>query len=155
MWKLKVTDNIPRCSFCQRSEDVVGKLISSPIEYPRSYICDECIAVCNSILEDDQNDQPSPTAGKIGEPLEVEELLDRSVIAQDATVDISDDLYKQVQEIAAAQHVSFSDVIASALSEYFAARDRLKRKASGATREAFLEALDNAPDIEPAENDRL
>lgn len=43
-----------RCSFCHKSQDVVGKLISSPSDYPRAYICDECIAVCWSIMEDDQ-----------------------------------------------------------------------------------------------------
>lgn len=31
---------------------MVGKLISSPSDYPRVYICDECVTVCNSILED-------------------------------------------------------------------------------------------------------
>lgn len=35
------------------------KLISSPDDYPRSYICDECIAVCNSIL-DDEKVRPGP-----------------------------------------------------------------------------------------------
>lgn len=41
------------CSFCRKSQDIVGKLISSnPSDYPRAYICDECIAVCNSIIED-------------------------------------------------------------------------------------------------------
>ena len=47
-------DETLRCSFCHKAQDVVGKLISSPSEYPRAYICDECIAVCNSILEDDR-----------------------------------------------------------------------------------------------------
>jgi hypothetical protein len=42
-----------RCSFCHKSEVEVGKLISSPSDYPGAYICDECIAVCNCILEDD------------------------------------------------------------------------------------------------------
>ncbi|SPF32414.1 hypothetical protein SBA4_1140002 [Candidatus Sulfopaludibacter sp. SbA4] len=42
-----------RCSFCHKEQSVVGKLISSPSDYPRAYICDECIAVCNSIIEDD------------------------------------------------------------------------------------------------------
>jgi hypothetical protein len=42
------------CSFCHKSEDSVGKLISSPSDYPRAYICDECIAVGASILEDDR-----------------------------------------------------------------------------------------------------
>jgi hypothetical protein len=40
------------CSFCHKAESAVGKLISSPSDYPRAYICDECIAVCNSIIED-------------------------------------------------------------------------------------------------------
>jgi hypothetical protein len=31
------------CSFCGKSQDVVGKLISSPSDYPRAYICDECV----------------------------------------------------------------------------------------------------------------
>lgn len=43
-----------RCSFCHKTESVVGKLISSPSDYPRAYICDECIAVCSSIIEDDR-----------------------------------------------------------------------------------------------------
>jgi hypothetical protein len=41
------------CSFCQRNQESVGKLIASPGD-PRTYICDECIATCNAILEDDQ-----------------------------------------------------------------------------------------------------
>jgi ATP-dependent Clp protease ATP-binding subunit ClpX len=83
--KRTVTDETLRCSFCHKSQDVVGKLISSPSEFPRAYICDECIAVCNSILEDDKSDTPSPTAGKIAKPLEVKEFLDQYVIGQDAT----------------------------------------------------------------------
>jgi len=51
-------DDALRCSFCHKSQDVVGKLISSPSSYPRAYICDECIMVCNSILEDDKLDPP-------------------------------------------------------------------------------------------------
>lgn len=53
-------DNALQCSFCHKSQDVVGKLISSPNDYPRAYICDECIAVCNSILEDDKSEPPGP-----------------------------------------------------------------------------------------------
>ena len=32
-----------QCSFCRKSQDVVGKLISSPPDYPRAYICNECV----------------------------------------------------------------------------------------------------------------
>jgi ATP-dependent protease Clp ATPase subunit len=42
-----------QCSFCHKAQDVVGKLISAPSDYPEAHICDECIQVCNSILEDD------------------------------------------------------------------------------------------------------
>ena len=79
------TDESLRCSFCHKSQDVVGKLISSPSDYPRAYICDECIAVCNSILEDDRHDQPYGVPNKLPKPLELKEYLDQYVIGQDAT----------------------------------------------------------------------
>jgi ATP-dependent Clp protease ATP-binding subunit ClpX len=74
-----------RCSFCHKSQDVVGKLISSPSDYPRAYICDECIAVCNSILEDDRQEAPYAAPHKLPKPLELKEYLDQYVIGQDAT----------------------------------------------------------------------
>jgi ATP-dependent Clp protease ATP-binding subunit ClpX len=79
------SDESLRCSFCHKSQDVVGKLISSPSDYPRAYICDECIAVCNSILEDDRHDQPYGTPHKLPKPLELKEYLDQYVIGQDST----------------------------------------------------------------------
>jgi len=79
------SDEALRCSFCHKSQDVVGKLISSPSDYPRAYICDECIAVCNSILDDDKVDQPSGMPHKIPKPLEVKEHLDQYVIGQEPT----------------------------------------------------------------------
>src|SRR5438105_2570856 len=85
MVKRTGTDDSLRCSFCHKSQDVVGKLISSPSDYPRAYICDECIAVCNSILEDDKVEPPSGTPNKIPKPLEVKEFLDQYVIGQEST----------------------------------------------------------------------
>jgi ATP-dependent Clp protease ATP-binding subunit ClpX len=79
------SDDSLRCSFCHKSQDVVGKLISSPSDYPRAYICDECIAVCNSILEDDRHEQPYGTPHKLPKPLELKEYLDQYVIGQDST----------------------------------------------------------------------
>ena len=64
---------------------VVGKLISSPSDYPRAYICDECIAVCNSILEDDKVEPQTGAPNKIPKPQEVKEFLDQYVIGQEAT----------------------------------------------------------------------
>ena len=79
------SDDSLRCSFCHKSQDVVGKLISSPSEYPRAYICDECIAVCNSIIEDDRHEHSYGTPGKLPRPLELKEYLDQYVIGQEAT----------------------------------------------------------------------
>ncbi len=79
------SDDALRCSFCHKSQDVVGKLISSPSEYPRAYICDECIAVCNSILEDDKSEQPYQGPNRLPKPQEVKEFLDQYVIGQEAT----------------------------------------------------------------------
>src|SRR6202049_3789572 len=85
MVKRAGSDDSLRCSFRQKSQDVVGKLISSPSDYPRAYICDECIGVCNSILEDDRHEQQYGTPHKLPKPLELKEYLDQYVIGQDAT----------------------------------------------------------------------
>src|SRR6202034_1323493 len=76
-----------RCSFCHKSQDAVAKLISSPSDYPRAYICDECVAVCNSILDDDRSGEvPATTAaGHLPKPTEVKAFLDEYVIGQDPT----------------------------------------------------------------------
>jgi len=79
------SDESLRCSFCHKSQDVVGKLISSPSDYPRAYICDECIAVCNSILEDDRGEIGQGLPNKLPKPLELKECLDQYVIGQDVT----------------------------------------------------------------------
>src|ERR1700745_2611470 len=80
------TDEILRCSFCNKSQDAVAKLISSPSDYPRAYICDECVAVCNSILEDDRSETPAGAAPThLPKPQEVKAFLDEYVIGQDQT----------------------------------------------------------------------
>ncbi|MEZ5354968.1 MAG: ATP-dependent Clp protease ATP-binding subunit ClpX [Bryobacteraceae bacterium] len=79
------SDESLRCSFCHKSQDVVGKLISSPSDYPRAYICDECISVCNSILEDDRAEPTQGLPNKLPKPLELKEYLDQYVVGQDMT----------------------------------------------------------------------
>ena len=80
------SDEILRCSFCHKSQDAVAKLISSPSDYPRAYICDECVAVCNSILEDDRTATPqSTTPNQLPKPQEVKTFLDEYVIGQEQT----------------------------------------------------------------------
>jgi ATP-dependent Clp protease ATP-binding subunit ClpX len=80
------TEEILRCSFCHKSQDAVAKLISSPSDYPRAYICDECVAVCNSILEDDRSTTPAAsTPNQLPKPQEVKAFLDEYVIGQEQT----------------------------------------------------------------------
>src|SRR6201988_587158 len=80
------SDDTLRCSFCHKSQDAVAKLISSPSDYPRAYICDECVAVCNSILEDDRTTTPeSSTPNQLPKPQEVKTFLDEYVIGQEQT----------------------------------------------------------------------
>jgi ATP-dependent Clp protease ATP-binding subunit ClpX len=80
------SDESLRCSFCHKSQDAVAKLISSPSDYPRAYICDECVAVCNSILEDDRAEtQPGAAPAHLPKPQEVKAFLDEYVIGQEQT----------------------------------------------------------------------
>ncbi len=75
-----------RCSFCHKAQDAVAKLISSPSDYPRAYICDECVAVCNSILEDDRTAAPAAAVpNQLPKPQEVKTFLDEYVIGQEQT----------------------------------------------------------------------
>ena len=77
-------DDTLRCSFCHKTQEVVGKLISTPGDYPKAYICDECVAVCNSILEDDKPEASGPNAFTLPKPQELKERLDQYVVGQHA-----------------------------------------------------------------------
>jgi ATP-dependent Clp protease ATP-binding subunit ClpX len=80
------SDESLRCSFCHKSQDAVAKLISSPSDYPRAYICDECVGVCNSILEDDRGEAlPGTSPTQLPKPQEVKAFLDEYVIGQEQT----------------------------------------------------------------------
>ena len=79
------SDETLRCSFCHKTQDSVGKLISSPSDYPRAYICDECVAVCNSILEEDRAPVTLSSSSHLPKPQEIKEFLDRYVVGQHKT----------------------------------------------------------------------
>ncbi|MGH9725288.1 MAG: ClpX C4-type zinc finger protein, partial [Candidatus Acidiferrales bacterium] len=74
-----------RCSFCHKTQEQVEKLISSPSEYPRSYICNECVGVCQQILEDEKREQANPVNRRLPRPPEIKAFLDGYVIGQDKT----------------------------------------------------------------------
>jgi len=62
----------------------VRRLISSPDERPRAYICDECVAVCNGILEDEAPERPVPLQSTtLPRPIDVKVFLEQYVVGQD------------------------------------------------------------------------
>ncbi|MEO8361773.1 MAG: ATP-dependent Clp protease ATP-binding subunit ClpX [Vicinamibacteria bacterium] len=68
-----------RCSFCNKDQGDVRKLIAGPTVF----ICDECVEVCNDIIADDKK-TPTPKAkGNLAAPHEVKKFLDDYVIGQD------------------------------------------------------------------------
>jgi ATP-dependent Clp protease ATP-binding subunit ClpX len=78
-------DETLHCSFCHKTQEQVEKLISSPSEYPRSYICNECVSVCQQILEEEKREQTSPVNRRLPRPPEIKSFLDGYVIGQDKT----------------------------------------------------------------------
>lgn len=74
----------PQCSFCHRSDEAVGRLISGPGQV---YICDECVALCVEILEEERQKDKKATAtahlSSLPSPREIYQRLDEYVIGQD------------------------------------------------------------------------
>ncbi|HPX51159.1 MAG TPA: ATP-dependent Clp protease ATP-binding subunit ClpX [Deltaproteobacteria bacterium] len=69
-----------RCSFCGKSQEEVRKLIAGP----DVYICDECIALCNEILAEEEGEYRHFSASSsIPKPSEIKEILDEYVIGQE------------------------------------------------------------------------
>ena len=73
-----------RCSFCRKSQDIVNKLIATPGDYPKSYICDECVLICNAILDEDQASREQPAGFTLLRPHEIKDRLDQYVVGQAA-----------------------------------------------------------------------
>jgi len=69
-----------RCSFCGKSKDAVRKFISGP----SVYICNECIALCNEILQEDEEREVSAAIKEVPTPIEIKDVLDQYVIGQEA-----------------------------------------------------------------------
>jgi ATP-dependent Clp protease ATP-binding subunit ClpX len=69
-----------RCSFCGKSKDAVRKFISGP----SVYICNECIALCNEILAEDEEREVTETVTQVPAPMEIKGVLDQYVIGQEA-----------------------------------------------------------------------
>ena len=68
-----------RCSFCGKSKESVKKFISGP----NVYICNECIALCNEILEEEEEREATGRFTEILPPQEIKAVLDQYVIGQE------------------------------------------------------------------------
>jgi len=68
-----------KCSFCGKLQDQVKKLVAGP----GVYICDECIELCNEIIEEELAEDLGFEMGDIPKPQEIREILDHYVIGQD------------------------------------------------------------------------
>ena len=79
----KNTDRKVRCSFCNKTQDQVRKLIAGP---GGIYICDECVEICSDIIEEEYDDERvSEDVPDINllKPVEIKEFLDDYVIGQE------------------------------------------------------------------------
>jgi ATP-dependent Clp protease ATP-binding subunit ClpX len=74
-----------RCSFCHKTQEQVEKLISSPSDYPRAFVCNECVTVCQQILDEEKKEQTPPANRRLPRPPEIKSFLDQYVIGQDKT----------------------------------------------------------------------
>ena len=112
-----------KCSFCGKSQEQVRKLIAGP----GVYICDECIDLCNEILDEELVDtqspaasagrsggdnsrskaptkkvsKPAPTLAEVPKPQEIKAFLDRQVVGQDdAKKNLSVAVYNHYKRLA-------------------------------------------------------
>ena len=69
------------CSFCGKSQNEVKKLIAGP----SVYICNECIDICNEIINDDERAEAVAERAPLPKPQEIKAFLDDYVIGQDET----------------------------------------------------------------------
>ena len=87
-----------RCSFCNKTQDQVRKLIAGH----NVYICDECIEVCSEIIEDELVDYEESSDINLLKPKEIKEFLDQYVIGQeDAKKVLSVAVYNHYKRILA------------------------------------------------------
>jgi ATP-dependent Clp protease ATP-binding subunit ClpX len=85
-----------RCSFCGKSKDSVEKFISGP----NVYICNECIALCNEILAEEEERDSTAAFTEIPRPAEIKTALDEYVIGQeDAKRTLSVAVYNHYKRI--------------------------------------------------------
>ncbi|HWI55006.1 MAG TPA: ATP-dependent Clp protease ATP-binding subunit ClpX, partial [Desulfobacteria bacterium] len=80
MYKFSDEKGQLKCSFCGKLQDQVKKLVAGP----GVYICDECIELCNEIIEEELSEDIGLEMGDLPKPKEIKEILDQYVIGQES-----------------------------------------------------------------------
>ncbi|GAA4261299.1 ATP-dependent Clp protease ATP-binding subunit ClpX [Dietzia aurantiaca] len=80
MARVGESGDLLKCSFCGKSQKQVKKLIAGP----GVYICDECIELCNEIIESEVEDAQESGLEELPKPAEIHSFLDEYVVGQDA-----------------------------------------------------------------------
>jgi ATP-dependent Clp protease ATP-binding subunit ClpX len=78
MAKFGESGDLLKCSFCGKSQKQVKKLIAGP----GVYICDECIDLCNEIIEEEFSEGPQLDSGDLPKPVEIYSFLNEYVVGQ-------------------------------------------------------------------------
>lgn len=77
------SNNNIKCSFCGKSQEIVKRIVAGP----NAFICDECINICNNILEDEdfseKKEYEDVKSKEIPKPSEIKKILDEYVIGQE------------------------------------------------------------------------
>ncbi|MBV9217214.1 MAG: AAA family ATPase, partial [Acidobacteria bacterium] len=79
MPQFKHPEELLTCSFCGKSQNDVRKLIAGP----GVYVCNECIDICNEIINDDEQSSTSTPRAHLPKPQEIKGFLDEYVIGQE------------------------------------------------------------------------
>ena len=80
MARIGESGDLLKCSFCGKSQKQVKKLIAGP----GVYICDECIDLCNEIIEEELTEASTSDFGELPKPREIYAFLDEYVIGQES-----------------------------------------------------------------------
>lgn len=79
MSRIGESSDLLKCNFCGKSQKQVRKLIAGP----GVYICDECIELCNEIIEEELTERVEPESAELPKPKEIFEFLEEYVIGQE------------------------------------------------------------------------
>ncbi len=102
MFKFSEEKGQLKCSFCGKTQEQVRKLVAGP----GVYICDECIELCNEIIEEEIGEDTDLGFVELPKPQDINEVLDQYVIGQEhAKKSLSVAVYNHYKRVNAAQKV--------------------------------------------------